>query len=82
MMVRRPQRSARREEKGDMSRARREVEEVMMDLVSGVSGVGEREVCREMRVAEITPVSSGFFFLLDVAKAKGRGGEGGDERGE
>jgi hypothetical protein len=50
--------SASSEEKGEMRRARREVEEVMMDLSSAVRGREESEVPRETRVPEITPVSS------------------------
>jgi hypothetical protein len=62
MMRLRPRRSARREEKGETRRARREVEEVMIDFSRGVRGRGlvggEREVPRVTRVEEITPVSS------------------------
>jgi hypothetical protein len=60
----RPRRSARTEEKGETRRAKREVHEVMMDLSSAVRGREESEVPRETRVEEITPVSSGGFFLL------------------
>jgi hypothetical protein len=51
------------EEKGERRSAKREVDEVMMDLSSAVRGRDEREVPRETRVEEITPVSSGFFVF-------------------
>lgn len=54
----RPRRSASTEESGETSRAKRAVAEVMIDLSREVSCRLEREVSIEMRVADITPVSS------------------------
>lgn len=59
MMRLRPSLSARWEEKGATRRAKREVEEVMMDLSKEVRRRLDREVSMETRVADITPVSSG-----------------------
>ena len=54
----RPRRSARMEESGEKRRAKRAVEEVIIDLSKEVRGRLEREVSIETSVAEITPVSS------------------------
>lgn len=54
----RPKLSARTEENGEIKRAKSEVEEVMIDLSSGVRCREEREEPRDTRVEEITPVSS------------------------
>lgn len=58
----RPSLSARWEEKGETRRAKREVEEVMMDLSKDVRRRLDREVSMETRVADMTPVSSGKFY--------------------
>jgi hypothetical protein len=50
--------SARTEENGEMSRAKRDVEDVMIDLSRDVRLRFESDVPTETRVAEITPVSS------------------------
>jgi len=51
----RPRVSARGPERGALSRARKEVLDAMSDL-SQVLGIREREVPREMRVLDMTPV--------------------------
>src|SRR5690349_9547402 len=56
----RPKLSARTEENGEMTRAKSEVEEVMIDLSRGVRCRDEREEPRDTRVEEITPVSSAY----------------------
>lgn len=58
MMCLRPRRSASSEEKGEMSPAKRAVDEVMMDLSREVRCRSDSEVSIETRVAEMTPVSS------------------------
>lgn len=58
----RPSESARTEEKGEISRAKSAVEEVMMDLSVESSSWPERPSPMETRVAEMTPVSSKKWF--------------------
>lgn len=54
----RPRRSARCEEKGETRSADRAVAEVMMDLSREVRRRASSERSIEIRVAEMTPVSS------------------------
>lgn len=46
------------EEKGDMIKAKSDVEDVMMDLSKDVRVRSERELPMDTSVAEMTPVSS------------------------
>lgn len=54
----RPRASASSDEKGETRRAKRAVEEVMMDLSVDVRSLPERALPMDTRVAETTPVSS------------------------
>jgi len=54
----RPQESATTEAKGEMMRAKSEVQDVTIDLSSEESDLPDSEVPMDTRVAEITPVSS------------------------
>lgn len=54
----RPRESASWEESGVMRRAKRDVEDVMIDLSKCVRVRLERDVPRDTSVADITPVSS------------------------
>lgn len=55
----RPSVSARTEENGEIRRAKRAVEDVMMDLSVESRSRPERPSPMDTRVAEMTPVSSG-----------------------
>lgn len=58
----RPRDEARRPERGEMRSAKREVQDVMRDLSRVVRG-RPRELCRLIRVEDITPVSSDLYML-------------------
>lgn len=55
-MVRRPRVSAKMPVRGEAQSAKKEVEDVMRDLSRVVRGRWEREVEREIKVLDITPV--------------------------
>lgn len=69
MMRLRPRRSARSEEKGETSRAKRAVDEVMMDLSREVRSRCDSDVSMETRVAEMTPVSSAWEKGADQSQS-------------
>jgi len=49
------------DDSGDANRAKRDVEDVIMDLSREVSSRSESDVPMETRVADMTPVSSYFL---------------------
>jgi hypothetical protein len=65
MTLLRPSLSARRPLAGDINKAKSDVQAVMRDLSTVDRGRFEREVPMEMRVAEITPVSSELIVLAN-----------------
>ena len=67
----RPRVSAREEARGEMRRAKSEVDDVIRDLSRVVRGA-PREVFMDTKVADITPVSS-VRLLVSVGGEEGRG---------
>lgn len=63
----RPRRSARTDEKGEIINAKREVDEVMIDLSNEVRVRFESEVSMETSAADTTPVSSGNCQYICIA---------------
>jgi hypothetical protein len=76
MTGRRPNASARTEDKGETRRANRAVEDVIIDLSKAVRGRFERDGPMETRVAEMTPVSSAQGADQQRVDAKGGGRTG------
>lgn len=66
----RPRRSARTEDSGEARSAKREVDDVMMDLSNDVRGRPESEVPIDTSVAEMTPVSSASTMVSRIQSGK------------